>query len=75
MLRQFVTLRNVTAHARKSTGHFTACVKARADFSVGKQLHWSENSGAFMEGSEESCSSGQDPLVRIPIYTNCQKAF
>ena len=31
--RQFVTLRNVTAHAWKSTGHFTACAKAR-DFSV-----------------------------------------
>ena len=27
------------------------------DFSAGKRLHWSENSGAFMEGSEESCSS------------------
>ena len=28
------------------------------DFSAGKRLHWSENSGAFMEGSEESYSSG-----------------
>ena len=28
------------------------------DFSAGKRLHWSENSGTFMEGSEESCSSG-----------------
>ena len=46
-------LRNVTAHARKSPGRFTACAKAH-DFSVAaaKRLHWSENSGAFMEGSE-----------------------
>ena len=28
------------------------------DFSAGKRLHWSENSGA---GSEESCSSGHGP--------------
>ena len=27
---------------------------AEDDFSAGKRLHWSENSGAFMEGSEES---------------------
>ena len=31
------------------TGHFTACAKARAedDFSAGKRLHWSENSGGL----------------------------
>ena len=48
---------HITAHARKSTGRFTACARP-VHFSAGKRLHWSENSGAFMEGSEESCSSG-----------------
>ena len=37
------------------------------DFSVGKRLHWSENSGAFMEGSEESCSSGHGPREAGPV--------
>ena len=33
------------------------------DFSAGKRLHWSENSGA---GSEESCSSGHGPREAGP---------
>ena len=55
-----VTLRNVTVHAWKSTGRFTACAKARADGRLlGGQTttHWSENSGAFMDGSEERCAA------------------
>ena len=60
---------NVTA-LRKSTGPFTVCAKAD-DFSTGKRLHWSYNSGAFMECLEESCSSGHGRArhgmrVRIP---------
>ena len=58
-------LRNVTAHARKSTGHCTACAKAH-DFlsSSGKRLHWSENSGAFMEGSE-ACGVCPPPMKGV----------
>ena len=72
-----VTLRNVnllrlgmyiTAHAQKKTGRFTACAKAHADGQLlsGQTTIYSENSCAFMEGSEESCSSGHGPREAGP---------
>ena len=36
------------------------------DFSAGKRLYWSKNSGAFMEGSEESCSNDHGPREAGP---------
>ena len=45
-------------------------VHAEDDFSAGKRLHWSENSGAFMEGSEESCSSGHGPREAGPAHAH-----
>ena len=38
---------------------------------MGKRLHWSENSGAFVEGSEESCSSGHGLREVRPARAHC----
>ena len=70
-MNQFVTLRNVYNCAR---AFYRVCqlrpVHAEDDFSAGKRLHWSENSGAFMEGSEESCSSGHGPREAGPAHAH-----
>ena len=41
------------------------------DFSAGKRLHWSENSGAFMDGSRRAVAAAMararhDMRVRVP---------